>query len=527
MKTLPLLDFEPRQYQNDFFADVMQQLDSGEPKSHLYASPTGTGKSVMELMLHTWLPEAVLVTPRLEIIAGMLQKVGIDCRDWSSDRLAAEALEYRITTPIRLRNQLASGDLPWRPNAIIWDEAHHRSADSWTDVRAYLPGVPEIGLTASPFRGTPKGTEEFLETWDTLTWIMDYPTAAREGYIAVPSWTIWPLVNDDRIEVVNGEIKIAAASEAVINVIQDVAQRCVQFRRERALPSFGNPHVVPCWDRPTLFAVPDTASALQLAAALVAAGLPASAVTQDTPRATRNDLFRMCEAAETAIVQIDVVSEGVDLKLRRLIDLRPTLSPVKWLQQIGRITRPTKPGEAPPEYICCNRNLERHAYLYDGLIPPAAVASAQEAFQGPTSRAGLRAVGIEGMGRFAGVELPLADGTRGLMYNLTTVEGTQKREYAVLMHPCSLTPIYAARQNERGPDGMTVTYGKWREVERLPDLKGFNSAPPSKLSPKQAEWWERSAETFGLDPKACVNRKNFAALPILKDIRKPLTPGVM
>lgn len=512
MKTLPVYA-ELRDYQALFMADVMQQLDEGNAHSWLYASPTGSGKSVMELTLLSYLPQAVLVTPRLEIVAGMLRAGGIDTAGWSTDKLAAEALQYRITTPIRLRNMLAAGSLPWRPDAIIWDEAHHRAADSYEDIRAYLPGVPEIGLTASPFRGTPKGTEEFLNSWHSLTWVLTYPDAAARGVIAVPRCSIWPLVDDDEVEVRNGELVIDQVESAALGVIDAVVERCRRFgRRNTMFHEALTPPTV--WDRPTIFAVPTTATALALADALERAGLPARAVTQDTPRQDRGRIFAACERSSLAIVQIDVVSEGVDLKLRRLIDLRPTLSPVKWLQQVGRVTRPSN---EPPEYICCNRNLERHCYLYEGLIPPAAVATAQQAFERPSARAGMRAVGTENLGRFAAAELPLADGTTGVMYQLTQVEGFTKREYAVLLHPCSSQPLYAARENGRTADGQ-VTWGKWRAVSGLPDMRGFGSAPAKALTDRQQEWWRKAAQDYGLSATGNVNRRNFAALPILKDL---------
>ncbi len=826
-----------RPYQAAFFADAMQTLDAGEPGSWLYASPTGTGKSIMELTLLGFLTDFMLVTPRLEIVAGMLEKGGIDCKNWSAEKLAAEALEYRITTPIRFRNLLAKGELGWRPQGIIWDECfpagtlvdgrqietlrvgdtvtafddrtgrtpqrkithvfknpapprmlrilaggrwvvttpnhpfrtswgwthasdltpgnlvlldlrqplqasttclgsvaeitpcpllaelhiesskcgklradgcnqpevcvgthgdaephetrrsagegvghnescgaspedagrqrtrddgagsclgggdraaanerqhgyavggvpdslqtrpcgtvrearhrgrrrqpqefegagggceegsllawarvdrvevyelagndgcghvrpdgfvynlevegehtytangfvvhncHHRSADSYQDIRAYLGKVPEFGLTASPFRGTAKGTEEFLEQWDSLTWILTYPAAAEQGHIAVPNCAIWPLIDDDEIEVVNGELVVRGAEAAVLSRIDAIVERCRVFGRGWQNEVVANPHTdevalhstAAHWDRPTIFAVPTTETAWQLAVALTAAGLPAHAVTQDTPRRERADLFAACERSEIAIVQIDVVSEGVDLKLRRLIDLRPTMSPVKWLQQVGRVTRPPMKCEAcagtriirpfctcepKPEYVCCNRNLERHGYLYEGLFPAKTIAAAQQAFGSPTARAGARAVGVENLGRFTGSELPLADGTIGTMYQLTSVEGMSKREYAILLHPCSSQPLYATRENLR--DSGTVQYGKWRLIEKLPDMRGFGSAPAKTVSDKQRAWWQRAAAAKGLDPKAEPNRRNFAALPVLTDLGIALKGG--
>jgi hypothetical protein len=272
------------------------------------------------------------------------------------------------------------------------------------------------------------------------------------------------------------------------------------------------------WDRPTMFAVPSTQIAYDLANTLTLAGMPANAVTQDTLRSTRNHIFRRTVARECALVQIDVVSEGVDLPIRRLIDLRPTLSPVKWMQQLGRITRP---GVPQPEYICTNRNLERHGYLFDGLLPPSTMATAQTAFAKPSKRAGARVVGLEGLGKFSGTELPLLGGLTGHMYAVTSVEGYKRKDYVILAHPCSSTPIVAYRESTVN-DRQERDWGKFQRVERLPDLGGYASAPAKTVSERQAAWWGRDAARFGLDPAAKVTRRNFVALPVLKDLQTAL-----
>ena len=118
-------------------------------------------------------------------------------------------------------------------------------------------------------------------------------------------------------------------------------------------------------------------------------------VVGGTPGEQRRAAFAATAARRAALVQVSVVSEGVDLPgLRRLVDCRPTLSPVYWLQCLGRIRRPVPSGEPPPEYICTNRNLSRHCYLLEGMLPLAAVREAQGAFETPSRRMGIRVVGL-------------------------------------------------------------------------------------------------------------------------------------
>src|SRR5579884_2986431 len=232
---------------------------------------------------------------------------------------------------------------------------------------------PVIGWTASPYRGTPRGTAEFLEFWGQPTWIITLAEAANRGVVSFPSFRICPLVDDDRVSVSSsGEFVVSSASAAVRSRLDAVVDLC--------RPLFEGQH----WDRPTMLALPSVETVADALRAFEAAGLPAALVTGDTPQAARQQAFAAAVARERVLLQIGVVSEGVDLPLRRLIDLLPTLSPVRWVQLLGRITRPVTVGEAAPEYWGCCRNLERHAYVLDGLVPLPALAQAQTAFGKPT-----------------------------------------------------------------------------------------------------------------------------------------------
>src|SRR5262249_51653183 len=59
-----------RDYQQAAVRDAIAFLNAGGER-RCYAAPTGSGKSVIELAVLDAFPGGVLVTPRLEIIAGM------------------------------------------------------------------------------------------------------------------------------------------------------------------------------------------------------------------------------------------------------------------------------------------------------------------------------------------------------------------------------------------------------------------------------------------------------------------------
>jgi superfamily II DNA or RNA helicase len=255
-------------------------------------------------------------------------------------------------------------------------------------------------------------------------------------------------------------------------------------------------------------------------------GVFARMVIGSTKPQARALAYKECEEGRTVIVAVAVLSEGVDMPwLGRLIDARPTVSPVEFVQRIGRIMRPGKGYQ--PEYICCCRNLERHLYLFGGAVPREAVKAAQEAFEQPTKRDGHRSLGFEALARFKRIPYPLDGGLTGSMFNVheVTAEGV-KVEWCVLTTPLSDSAIVARRDTriERDEKGEIVKYhnGKWARATMPDDFAGFaTSQQRGALSEKQAEWWERSARRYGLDPEAAedIKRRQFQALPVLADLK--------
>jgi hypothetical protein len=275
------------------------------------------------------------------------------------------------------------------------------------------------------------------------------------------------------------------------------------------------------YDRPTLIAWPSRELARKFAEACTFVGLPVGIITDSTKHKIRASVFEQTVACKIALSQVNVVGEGVNLPIRRIIDAKPMMSPVAWLQLLGRETRPVKPGEKPPEYICTNRNLMRHAYLLDGLLPADAVRKNDEAFGGISKRRGIRAVGLEAIGRFKGVELKFIDGLKGMMYALNTCVDNKIINYVAIEHPLYAEPIWAKKTDTGDADGK-LAWGKYVRVLPPTDLKGFSSIPPKEPTPGQLSWWrsedkQKGAKYYGLaedDP----TRKQFEALPVLANI---------
>lgn len=495
----------PREYQEDA-SNLAVNLMHEQPENwHLFTSPTGTGKSIMLLKLMQELQQRnecpILVTPRIGIIKGMLEKMGHDVETPTLDQLVMLGSSYGMFTPIRLRNQLSKGTLKFNPTHVAIDEAHHDLADSYQDIGMYLNGIPKCGFTATGFRGTPKDTVAFHAQWNNvINEILNLKDAVDQGYCSLPRPSIWPMIDDDIVEVSNGEFKAAAVDSVITDCIAGIVDRIKPMYSKKA----------GMYDKPTMVALPTTNLINQMYNEMTRAGLPVCKVVQNTPHAERNKAFRDVVDSKKILLQIDVVSEGVDLHIRRLIDARPTMSPVKWLQQIGRIMRPFKEEWEYPEYICCCRNSERHGYLMEGLLPNHYVKEVQEAFGKPSKRAGVRAVGLEGLGRFTSTPVTLLNGLTVFTYSLVAMDEYSRREYFVLVHPNDTQPLYGVK--ESGRDGEKITWGKWALTESIPDVQGFATAKAYPLTEPQQVKWNQLAEKKGLDPHQKVTNRNIQTL---------------
>lgn len=445
----------------------------------LLAAPTGCGKSLIERELLQELPGSVLVTPSREIIDGLVEK-GAD--------------ESRIWTPIKLRNRLLDGEVA-PPPVIIWDESHHAEAESWQQVSMSCD-AREIGLTATPYRGTPKGTANLRANWGLPIWLIRYKEAIDAGYITMPDCKTEPLVDDDLITVTaSGEFDVQSITAITESKLGDAVKLVESYPL----------------DRPTMITLATRELCRMFAERM---SYPTRIVDGDTPRAERLAAFADCLASRAVLIQIAVVSEGVDLAIRRLFDFAPTMSPVRWVQLFGRAMRPLAAGDLPSQYICTNRNLLRHSYAL-GVMPISKLVEAQDAFLGPSARDGMRVIGLEGLGRFKSNEVRLMSGLDATMFMLEGKDPATNgvRQYCCITHPAGAEPLFATRVNVAG------SYGRWQRCDPPTGFQGFASGRPSQLTEKQQAWFFRDAAKYGIDPGTEINRRTFAILPVLCDLK--------
>lgn len=512
-------DYQPRTVNH-----VVTCLRHGE--SVLVKSPTGSGKTRMAKGVKQELgSDIVHVVPSMEIAMAMYGVLTGDTtlalrHGEQHQRYACESAG--VWTVKRMLNALVAGELS-PPKFLSFDECHHSVDNTHDEVHLYCGRVPRVGWTATDFRGTPVETKKLRAAWGKTYTALTLADAIQRGVIARPDCIVWPLVDDELIDVENGEFIVSECETAVIKALPALVARC---REELWNPATGT------WKRSTMFSVPGVEASTQVALALREAGLGAVTVTGETPRAERDEAFRLTVGCTHALVQVKVVGEGVDLPIRVCVDLAPTMSPVVFVQaKTGRIARPVASGEAPPLYIATNHNLDRHAYLWEGQIPSTQIRDAQLAWgpeYKPSRRTLSRALALEGFGKFTVSKVPCLDGSYGALYALQTKDGLHL--YAVLLPPAG-QPMYFQKSNVH--TGKTLTkvtpggtveykekrYGPWRKIDSIPDATGYVSVKPGRLTDPMIEYWKSAAKGRGLDPEAEVDARTFQALPILCNTR--------
>lgn len=182
-----------RPYQLDAIQAMRDRLGAGRV-APLCVSPTGSGKTVIEaelVRLHLEKDPAnrvLVVAHRRELIgqiATTLVKVGITS--------VGEILPGTVQRP-QARVQVAStqtlrarGLLP-PATMIIYDEAHHYSADDWHELTKSYPGVLRVGFTATPMRSDGRG---MAPAFDSLVVVSTIKELTALGFL-VPCRVIAP-----------------------------------------------------------------------------------------------------------------------------------------------------------------------------------------------------------------------------------------------------------------------------------------------------------------------------------------------
>lgn len=463
------------------------------PAKRLYSSPTGSGKGVIEVAVldavRTRGVHCGLLCPTPDIALSVAAKhadAPADLLDLSDAKQRKALRELHIwPSVVAYLNAVADGSIePY--DALILDEGHHGIAETYTQALGMSARV--VLLTATPYRGTARATRDlYAEFGEPRTIYTEAETIAL-GRTSMPTFVPAGLLDDDKLAIDKGEFADKAVERATLKQIERYVDYVDRTRREGRFGVLVLPTVktveafCQMWN-----AEGDRLEALQ--------------ITAKTTRRARTEAYEQARRGEALLVTVGVLTEGWDERVEDLWVARPWISPVAWRQCVGRAMRPGVDGVVHE----LTRNLERHSYLFAGIMPSSTVREAQTVFGEPSKRS-MAATGkrldLEALERFKPFEFPLADGTYGVAYTLFDTStwrpdpstGARMHREMVLLAIPHTTEIWAyERWHWRD---------KWRRVRDVPeDLTGYNTSQKRyPLSDPMREWYGNQALSIGLDP---------------------------
>lgn len=317
---------------------------------NLLVAATGTGKTVMAAVdyarLRATLPRARLlfVAHREEILEQARVTFAHALRDASFGERwvggARPVVFEHVFASIQSLSAHGLGDLdPRHFDVVIVDEFHHAAAASYDRLLQHVEPRELLGLTATPERS---------DGLPILHWF--------DGRIAA-ELRLWDAIDQHRL-----------TPFAYYGIADELDLREVPWRRGSGYDVQGVTGLITAndaWARHVLHQLREHAGSIAQARALGFCvsvdharymarvfrehGVPAVAVWADTPDGERRQALADLAAARVNVVfAVDLFNEGVDVpQVDTLLMLRPTDSPLLFLQQLGRGLR-----RSPGKTIC-------------------------------------------------------------------------------------------------------------------------------------------------------------------------------
>ncbi len=326
---------------------LLELLEVSREQGHhrnLLVSATGTGKTVMAALDYSGLADRLtrsrllFVAHREEILDQSLATFRYALRDPSfGEKWVGGARPTRFQHVFASIQSLNAADLDALPSdhfdVVIVDEFHHAAATSYEKVLDHLKPVELVGLTATPERS---------DGLPILHWFDDRIAAELRLWDAIDQQHLAPFlyygIHDgldlSDIPWTRGRgYEIEALSNCYTS--SDAWARLVIKQLDQ--------HTDAASMRCLGFCV-SVDHARFMARHFSDAGIPAVAVWGDSPKDQRDAALRdLAKGNVKAVFSVDLFNEGVDVpNVDTVLMLRPTESPVLFLQQLGRGLRKAK-----------------------------------------------------------------------------------------------------------------------------------------------------------------------------------------
>lgn len=293
---------------------------SGRP---ILCAPTGSGKTVcaVEIVNRVGVP-TLFMAHRREIIhqaAASLARGGLDVGALMAGMESRPRAQVQVASVQTLRKRA-------KPPAglIVVDECHHARAKSWAEILAEYPGVPVVGLSATPWRLDGRGLGDIFDSIIVAAYPADL---CNDGTLVEPI-VYAPAVPDlSGIHIEHGEYNLRESSD--------------RMRKPKLVGDLVSTWRLRADGRRTVVYALTIEHSKQIEAAFLADGVKIEHLDGGTPKAQRDAILHRLRIDYTTIVtNVQVLDEGWDLpELECAIDAAPTASLQRHLQRVGRIMR--------------------------------------------------------------------------------------------------------------------------------------------------------------------------------------------
>lgn len=330
-----LINTDLRPYQIQSKMEIYRFWQDGH-RNILLQMPTGTGKTrlfcsiVREFFIASTkddIKRVLLVVHREELVLQIRDTLSKNYQLGAGIIKNGYQEEPRIPIQIASIQTLKNRTLPRKPTLVIIDEAHHATAETYLDLWKRFPEAYFLGVTATPYRLTGEG---FTSLFDKLVTSPSINAFIADGYLSPLKYYA---VKEKRkflslVGMRGGDYRENELSE----FLDTEKSRNVLVRTYQEL-AFGKKGIVYCVTKHHSQFVKE---------AYCAAGIPAEHIDADTQPELRKEIIaKFKKGAIKVLCNVDIFSEGFDCPDIEFVQLaRPTRSLSKYLQQIGRSTRP-------------------------------------------------------------------------------------------------------------------------------------------------------------------------------------------
>jgi superfamily II DNA or RNA helicase len=328
----------PRDYQEEMIGKLMTAPGRGVQRP-LSVLPTGGGKTIcFAHLLHRRDGRALVMAHRDELIGqarGKLalvsgrQDIGVvkaQQDDWGADWIVGSV--QTLCRPGRVERILQAGPVA----TVVVDEAHHAVTRTYLDVLSRLGCLDEgtqvltAGFTATAMRSDGVGLKA---VWQEIVQTRGLLQMIAEGYLVdIRGEQIGSDFNLGNVRTSHGDYTDSSLGD--------------ELERSGALEAAVRAYTQHAAGRLAVAFCPTIATAHALAAEFTAAGIPSEAVDGTMPMDQRRDVLARLHCGDLRVVpNCAVLTEGWDEPaVSCCLLLRPTRSPVFFVQMAGRVLRP-------------------------------------------------------------------------------------------------------------------------------------------------------------------------------------------